>query len=582
MTDDGGVSRDGGVGADRPVLFEALPDPAVRVGTADGEPVVRAVNAAFERVFGHDAGAVRGEALLDVVAPPAGEIVSAGAESAAGPVRTAVRRPTADGEPREFLLRSVPAPGDDEYLLYTDVTARSRREATLRGLHEATRELVRSEDREAVADRIVDACREVLGFRYVSVRYHDPDADRLVPVGVADAGREAFADPRPFERGESLAWEVLDTGEPALYGDITDHDAAVDAEIGVRSLLVLPIGDHGTLNVAAAEPDAFDEADVSTARVLAANAGTALDRLDRERALRERERDLRRQNERLDEFASVVSHDLRNPLSVAETRVAIAREVTADEAASHLDSAADALDRMERLIDGLLDLARKGQAVGETRPVAVDEAARGAWANVATADATLSVATDATVEADPERLRTLFENLFRNSVEHSSTGSRTPSGDSVERSSTSNRPSAGDSLERGSTGSAAEPHDADRGVAVEVGLFRDDGVPGLYVVDDGPGVPPAARDRVFASGHSSEDGTGIGLAVVRRIAEAHGWEARLVAGDAGGARVELCGVTIVEDGDAADRGGTGDADDADASTSAAGDADDSGPGPDPA
>ncbi|MFW5917752.1 MAG: PAS domain S-box protein, partial [Halorubrum sp.] len=88
---------------------------------------------------------------------------------------------------------------------------------------------------------------------------------------------------------------------------------------------------------------------------------------------REREETLRRQNERLDEFASIVSHDLRNPLSVAEGYVDLARE-TGD--VDHLAKAADAIDRMDELVADLLSLARQGRAVGETESVSLSAVAR--------------------------------------------------------------------------------------------------------------------------------------------------------------------------------------------------------------
>ncbi|SHH13805.1 GAF domain-containing protein [Halobaculum gomorrense] len=207
---------------------------------------------------------------------------------------------------------------------------------------------------------------------------------------------------------------------------------------------------------------------------------------------RERERTLQRQNERLDEFASVVSHDLRNPLSVAEGYLELARE-TGD--TDHLDTVADAVERMRDLVDDLLRLAREGRVVGDTERVDAAAAARAAWRGVDTGDATLTVEDDLAVEADEERLRELFENLFRNSVEHA--------------------------------GSAPT-------VRVESAAT------GFAVTDDGPGIDPERREEVFDVGVSSvENGTGFGLAIVRRIAEAHGWSVSVTAGDDGGARFEF-------------------------------------------
>jgi len=207
---------------------------------------------------------------------------------------------------------------------------------------------------------------------------------------------------------------------------------------------------------------------------------------------KERERALRRQNERLDEFASVVSHDLRNPLSVAEGYLELARE-TGD--VEHLATVSDAVERMRELVDDLLRLAREGRVVGDTEPVDVSVAARAAWGSVDTGDATLAVDDALVVEADEDRLRELFENLFRNSIEH---GGDAPA------------------------------------VRVEATPA------GFAVVDDGPGVREGRREEIFEVGVSSvEDGTGFGLAIVRRIAEAHGWSVTVADGEEGGARFEF-------------------------------------------
>jgi signal transduction histidine kinase len=249
---------------------------------------------------------------------------------------------------------------------------------------------------------------------------------------------------------------------------------------------------------------------------------------------------IERQRDRLERFASVVSHDLRNPLGAVRGYLDLAEETGE---AEHFDRCRDGLDRMESLIDDLLALARQGDEVTEPEPVALAELADRCWSLVATGDATLRVDTDRVVDGDPGRLRQLFENLFRNAVEHGSTGSRPQADDSVEHGSTSSRAEPGDSVEHGSTGSRPQADDAvehgDPDVTVTVGDM--DG--GFYVADDGPGIPADERDRVFEEGYSSEnDGTGFGLAIVRQVADAHGWTVAVTESADGGARFEFTGV----------------------------------------
>jgi PAS domain S-box-containing protein len=210
---------------------------------------------------------------------------------------------------------------------------------------------------------------------------------------------------------------------------------------------------------------------------------------------KEYEQELEHQNERLDEFASVVSHDLRNPLNVATGRIALAQDEYDNE---HIDAARGALDRMERLIEDMLSLARHGETISESKPVSLESVSNMAWEQVEAGDGDLSVRTDRTILADTGRIQQMLENLFRNSVEHS-----------------------------------------EESVTVRVGAC--DG--GFYVEDTGPGLPEAEDGALFESGYSTNDeGTGLGLAIVQRIAGAHGWEIRATNGSDGGARFEITGV----------------------------------------
>jgi PAS domain S-box-containing protein len=218
---------------------------------------------------------------------------------------------------------------------------------------------------------------------------------------------------------------------------------------------------------------------------------------------RERERKLERQNERLEEFVSVVSHDLQNPLNVAAGRLELADEECESD---HLDAAARALDRMDELVADLLRLAREGERVNEIESVTLADVVEECWHNVTTAEAELVVETTRTIRADPGRLQHLLENLLRNAVEHGSTDGT--------------------------------------GVTITVGDM--DG--GFYVEDDGPGIPEPKRSQVFESGYSTTpDGTGFGLAIVKEVVEAHEWSIRVTESTTGGARFEITGV---EAGDA--------------------------------
>ncbi len=223
---------------------------------------------------------------------------------------------------------------------------------------------------------------------------------------------------------------------------------------------------------------------------------------------KQRELELRAKNERLERFASLVSHDLRNPLSVADGYLELARE-EAD--SDHLETVARALDRMETLISELLVLAREGQEVTDTKPVSLDKLVLSSWNNIDQQDATLHTGTNAEILADEIRLGQVFENLFRNAIEHG--------GDAV---------------------------------TITVGLLADE--TGFYVENDGDPIPDGKQGQVFETGFTTnEQGTGFGLAIIKRIVEAHGWEIDLADSQQRGVRFEITGPELTDQTNAPDR-----------------------------
>jgi PAS domain S-box-containing protein len=216
---------------------------------------------------------------------------------------------------------------------------------------------------------------------------------------------------------------------------------------------------------------------------------------------KQKEQALQRQNERLERFASVVSHDLRNPLSVAEGHLELLSERCDSD---RIDSIEQAHERMRQLIDDILSLAREGEPISDTESAHLPTVAERSWQGVSTSDATLSVETDLSVLADRSRLTQLFENLFRNAIEHG-------------------------------------------GEDVTVTVTDHQARGGFTVADDGTGIPEESRETIFEPGFSTtDDGTGFGLPIVREIAEAHGWEVEITESDTGGARFEVVGVDLVD------------------------------------
>lgn len=376
------------------------------------------------------------------------------------------------------------------------------RERRLTELQERTQRLMHTATKEDTAKAAVEAVHDILNSPSGGVHLVSEDGGALPPTAVVDTYREAFepptyrqADDNPISR---LVWEAFEAGEVVVIDDVREREDLAERS-PARSAIVHPLGEYGVFIVTANQPNAFDPSDKTYVELVATSLTTALERVQRETNLQEREHTLERQNERLEQFTNIVSHDLRNPLNVADGRLALLREECGSD---HLDAIGRAHERMDALITDLLTLAREGDTATEVGPVKVATLATACWRNVDTEDATLRTTTDLTIRADESHLRQLFENLTRNSVEHG----------------------------------AAD-------VTVRVGDLPD----GFYVADDGSGIPDDERESVFEAGYStSTDGTGFGLSIIEQAVDAHDWEIEITESEAGGARFEITGVETVD------------------------------------
>ena len=151
----------------------------------------------------------------------------------------------------------------------------------LAGLHEVARALARCSSEEEVAQAVVRALVEVLGFEHANVGLGRGDV--LVPV--AGAGTISGG-ARPFRRGEGVAGKVWQSGE-TLWGNLDAHPEARPVSLEIRSFICVPIGALGVIQVISTRRDAFTADDVSLVEVLARHAFEEMRRVQFERELRE-------------------------------------------------------------------------------------------------------------------------------------------------------------------------------------------------------------------------------------------------------------------------------------------------------
>lgn len=436
----------------------------------DEDGVIQYQSAAIEEVLGYTPEEVVGSLVFDFVHPEDRERVvksfSAGIErwfSGIHSVEFRIR--DADGS-WVWLESQMRLDGRDDLGGYVvtsrDISERKEREQQLRRERERFSALFenfpgptvsyRYEDGEPIIRSVNDAFEETFGYDAETAVGECID-DLIVPVGCAE---EAKAIDERVRKGELLDRQV--------------SRMTVDGE-----------REFTFRNIPYREGERID--------------GFAV-YIDIDKRV-ERERRLKRQNERLDEFASIIAHDMRNPLNVAQTRTdLLARECESE----HVEDVRRAHDRMETLLEDTLVLARQGEMVSDRESVRLAGIVAECHEMVGTETSSVSVEDDVQIRCDPDRVRQLFENLLSNSVEHGG-----------------------------------------EDVTVRVGAIGDSG---FYVEDDGDGIS-ADVDKLFEPGYTtSEQGTGLGLAIVARIVEAHGWDIEVTEATDGGARFEISGVDV--------------------------------------
>jgi PAS domain S-box-containing protein len=367
---------------------------------------------------------------------------------------------------------------DAERLLgvQTDITERKQREEKLRKREQAL-EQAREQLRQTI-DLIPDPLfvknldDEVLLSNEANAELHGMTPEEIEGKREFDIESEV-ENIENFDKYRQREIEVIETGESMTFEEeLLDPDG----EKRIFKTTRIPFETWGT------DEDAV--------------LGYARDVTD----LKEYEQELEETNEKLDHFAGVVSHDLRNPLNVIKGRAELLRAEAPDE---HVEPIERMVERMETMIEDLLILSRAGESVTDPEPISLATVVADSWAAVSSDGLELDVdiPDDVEVAADGDRLRQTFENLFRNAGEHN-----------------------------------------DPPVTIRLGTLTDEtaAVSGFFVADDGTGIPESERAEVFDQGYTTNrDGTGFGLSIVKEIVEAHGWTISVSESDTGGARFNV-------------------------------------------
>ncbi|MFB6166112.1 MAG: PAS domain S-box protein [Haloarculaceae archaeon] len=315
------------------------------------DPAAAAEGVSIDRMLAsiHEADRERVEAAIDDAIERCGEYeCEYRVRDESGDVRWVVARGSVECEGDE----PVRFPG-----ALTDITDRKRFEETLEALHETTRTLFRTEDRDRVAEAVVDAARDVIDLPGVGVFLADEDGETLSPaavwtaeglIGDVDLGPVPVADESPL--GRSYA-----TGEAIAVGDVRSEMDVDDEGFDLRGTVFVPLGEHGVLVVGSQDPGAVDEQTRRLVELLAANTQVALDRLDRERELRQYEHALETVDDGIyvldgderfvlvnDAYCELVGHDREELLGRS------ARDVISETGASEAEAVVESFERGDR------------------------------------------------------------------------------------------------------------------------------------------------------------------------------------------------------------------------------------------
>lgn len=210
-------------------------------------------------------------------------------------------------------------------------------------------------------------------------------------------------------------------------------------------------------------------------------------------------------------FIADAAHELRTPLTAVKLQSQIARRAeTEEERDAALEQLSRGVDRAAHLVDQLLGMARLEPAARQAvfEPTALDTLLKQVVADFSTfaeahdLDLGAGICQPLTLNGQAESLRMMLGNLVDNALRYTPAGGR-----------------------------------------VDVELHEETGHACIKVRDNGPGIPPAERERVFERfqrlAGADVPGSGLGLSIVRQVVELHGGEIRLAENPGGGLLVEI-------------------------------------------
>ena len=384
-----------------------------------------------------------------------------------------------------------------------DITDQQRQKEQVAAVHGATEELMYARTPEEVAGKMVRIVGENLSYPTTAMWLADDDGDQLTPVAATDRALDRLGagtadDALPTFEAGSFEMGVFEDSETVV---VENYTAETDQDVfgePIKTGILVSLGDHGLILLGSPREQSPSETELDLVGILARNAEAAMVSTNREVELKSYKNELERSNEALQQFAYIASHDLQEPLRMVSSYVDLLDseygDELDDEAAEYMEFAVDGANRMQAMVDALLNYSRvetQAGALERTQPSAVvAETTRSLQMRIDETGASVTTGSLPQVRADPDQLGQVFQNLLENAIEYASEA-------------------------------GVEPR-------VEIDATEANGMVEFCVSDNGPGIPDGAEKDIFEifkrGGAHETAGTGIGLAVCQRIVQRHGGE----------------------------------------------------------
>lgn len=473
-------------------LLDVAPIPVII--TKDGK-VVYGNQAAVEYSPHKDASEFIGDSIFDHVKDA--ESVKKNIEKlykGDGPVTDVLNVQNGDEESTIRVQNALVDTGSGEAVLtfYQDISEIKRKADVLEQLYKANQQLMNSITKEEASAVAIKAAKENLGITISGVFIEDDGTLSLLEC--SEKSKEVVPNTSELEVDQGLISKAYRTGESKFYSDVSKEDEVLNKDTEIESEIIIPLGDQGVFVAGSTQKSLLEDKDLYFLELLGANLKSSFDQIDKRNQLELKQKKVEARNKKLENLSSIISHDLRNQLNLAQGYIDLANE---SENNADLEKSFKATKNIEKTLDKLLTAIKSPENLDKTK-VNIEEVVKDVIQNMEDSDRLEYVfKEDIILDGDLIRLNSLIKNLISNSITHNSGKIR-----------------------------------------VEIGKIDN----GFYYQDNGQGIPKTVKNNIFSKGSKVQDseGHGLGLAIVKNIAENHGWTIKLADNEESrGARFEF-------------------------------------------